>query len=90
MCDGNGTPLLVLTSSANVPDISRALDLLDGSPSIAGRRGHPSRWASTLYPAATAASWSVHTAVHDRRWLSSFPHRITRQLSQGQHPRLEY
>ncbi len=28
----------MLTSGANIPDISRALDLLDGYPPIAGRR----------------------------------------------------
>jgi transposase len=31
----------VLTSGANVPDISRAVDLLDGSPAIAGWGGRP-------------------------------------------------
>jgi hypothetical protein len=41
ICDGNGTPIYVLTSGANVPDISRALDLLDGYPPIAGRPGRP-------------------------------------------------
>jgi transposase len=40
---GNGTPLHVLTSGANVPDISRALDLLDGVPPIAGCPGRPRR-----------------------------------------------
>jgi transposase len=38
----------VLTSGANVPDISRAGDLLDGSPAIAGRRGRPRRRFDTL------------------------------------------
>jgi transposase len=43
ICDGNGTAIYVLTSGANVPDISRAIDLLDGYPPIAGRRGRPRR-----------------------------------------------
>ena len=43
ICDGNGTPIYVLTSGANVLDISRALDLLDGYLPIAGRRGRPRR-----------------------------------------------
>ncbi|MFC6567765.1 transposase [Actinoplanes utahensis] len=32
ICDGNGTPIYVLTSGANVPDVKRALDLLDCYP----------------------------------------------------------
>jgi hypothetical protein len=36
LCDGNGPPIYVLTSGANVTDISRAVDLLDGYPPIAG------------------------------------------------------
>ena len=32
ICDGSGTPIYILTSGANVPDIKRALDLLDGYP----------------------------------------------------------
>ncbi len=38
----------MLTSAANVPDISRALDVLDGYPPIAGRRGRPRRRFDTL------------------------------------------
>ncbi|WP_433304691.1 transposase [Actinoplanes sp. CA-030573] len=37
----NRTPIYVLTSGANVPDISRAIDVLDGAPAIAGRPGRP-------------------------------------------------
>ncbi|MGA5301791.1 transposase [Nucisporomicrobium flavum] len=48
ICDGNGTPMHVLTSSANVPDISRALDLLDCYPPIAGRPGRPRRHFTAL------------------------------------------
>ncbi|WP_328478619.1 transposase [Actinoplanes sp. NBC_00393] len=39
ICDGNGSPIYVLTSGTNVPDISRAVDLLDCYPPIAGRPG---------------------------------------------------
>lgn len=35
ICDGNGTPIYVLTNGANVPDIKRALDLPDCYPPIA-------------------------------------------------------
>jgi hypothetical protein len=38
----------VLTSGANVPDISRAVDPLDLFPPVAGRRGRPRRRFDTL------------------------------------------
>ena len=41
--DGAGTPLAVLTTGGTVPDISRAVDLVDAVPPIAGRRGRPRR-----------------------------------------------
>jgi transposase len=41
--DGAGTPLAVLTTGANVPDISKAVDLLDAVPPVAGRPGRPRR-----------------------------------------------
>lgn len=47
-CDGYGTPIKVLTTGANVPDISRALHLLDGYAPIAGRRGRPRRRFAVL------------------------------------------
>jgi hypothetical protein len=37
------SPIYVLTSGANVPDISRALDLLDCYPPIAGLPGRSRR-----------------------------------------------
>lgn len=47
ICDGKGTPIYMLTSGANVPDISRARTLLGGYPPTAGlprarhRTDHP-------------------------------------------------
>src|SRR3954452_16473452 len=43
ICDGHGTPLKVLTTGGNVPDISKAVDLLDAVPPVAGRPGRPRR-----------------------------------------------
>ena len=43
ICDGRGTPLRVITTAANVNvnvnDITQALHLVDGIPSVAGRPG---------------------------------------------------
>ncbi|MFJ7073499.1 transposase [Streptomyces sp. NPDC098781] len=43
MCDGKGTPLHVITTAANVNDITQAVDLVDGIPPVAGRPGRPRR-----------------------------------------------
>jgi hypothetical protein len=55
--------------------VSGSETLADSQEQVVNNSRH--RWASTLYPAATAASWSVHTTIHDRRWVPSSPHRPT-------------
>ncbi|MFD8941328.1 IS5 family transposase [Streptomyces californicus] len=37
ICDGRGTPLKVITTAANVNDVTRTLALVDGIPPVAGR-----------------------------------------------------
>jgi transposase len=66
ICDGHGTPIHVLTSAANVPDISRALDLLDGYPPIAGRRGRPRRRFDTLLADKGYSSDAFRLACRER------------------------
>lgn len=39
ICDGHGTPLKVITTAANVNDITQTLNLVDGIPPVAGRPG---------------------------------------------------
>jgi IS5 family transposase len=43
ICDGKGNPLHVITTAANVNDITQTLDLVDGIPPVAGRPGRPRR-----------------------------------------------
>ncbi|CAL9595989.1 IS5 family transposase IS402 [Streptomyces sp. enrichment culture] len=43
ICDGRGTPFKVITTAANVNDITQTLGLVDGIPPVAGRLGHPRR-----------------------------------------------
>ncbi|MFJ7949859.1 transposase [Streptomyces sp. NPDC096354] len=43
ICDGRGTPLDVITTAANVNDITQTLNLVDGIPPVAGRPGRPRR-----------------------------------------------
>jgi hypothetical protein len=39
--DGQGVPLVVQTTAANVPDVNRTAGLVDAVPPIAGKVGHP-------------------------------------------------
>ncbi|GAA2595895.1 hypothetical protein GCM10009863_06420 [Streptomyces axinellae] len=41
LCDGRGTPLKVITTAANVNDVTQTLALVDGIPPVAGQRGRP-------------------------------------------------
>ncbi|MER5201486.1 transposase [Streptomyces sp. NPDC002755] len=41
ICDGRGTPLKVITTAANVNDVTQTLVLVDGIPPVAGRPGRP-------------------------------------------------
>ncbi|MFG2441088.1 transposase [Streptomyces sp. NPDC048508] len=46
--DGRGTPLKVITTRANVNDVTQTLALVDGIPPVAGRPGRPRRRPEAL------------------------------------------
>lgn len=48
ICDGRGTPLKVITTAANVNDVTQTLALVDGIPPVAGRPGRPRRRPQAL------------------------------------------
>jgi transposase len=48
ICDGKGTPFRVITTAANVDDVTQTLALIDGIPPVAGRPGHPRRRPDSL------------------------------------------
>ncbi|MGW1318554.1 IS5 family transposase [Streptomyces sp. NPDC002426] len=48
ICDGRGTPLKVITTAANVNDVTQTLALVDGIPPVAGRPGRPRRRPKAL------------------------------------------
>ena len=48
ICDGRGTPLHVITTAANVNDITQTLALVDGIQPVARRPGHPRRRPDTV------------------------------------------
>ncbi|WP_306190745.1 IS5 family transposase [Streptomyces sp. MK5] len=43
ICDGNGIPFKVITTAANVNDVSQTLALVDGIPTVAGKPGRSRR-----------------------------------------------
>ncbi|MFE2463150.1 transposase [Streptomyces sp. NPDC059402] len=50
ICDGKGTPFKVITTAANVNDVTQTLALLagDGIPPVAGKQGQPRRRPDAL------------------------------------------
>ncbi|MET7738138.1 IS5 family transposase [Streptomyces sp. NPDC005402] len=48
ICDGRGTPLKVITTAANVNDVTQTLALVDGIPPVAGGPGRPRRRPEAL------------------------------------------
>ncbi|MEV5163996.1 IS5 family transposase [Streptomyces werraensis] len=48
ICDGRGIPLKVITTAANVNDVTQTLALVDGVPPVAGRLGRPRRRPDAL------------------------------------------
>ncbi|WP_422640947.1 transposase [Streptomyces anulatus] len=54
ICDGRGTPLKVITTAANVDDVTQPLALVDGIPPVAGR---PRRTLARECPGTTGQRW---------------------------------
>ncbi|MBZ6090757.1 transposase [Streptomyces olivaceus] len=48
ICDGKGTPLKVITTAANVNDVTQTLTLVDAVPPAAGRVVHPRKHPEAL------------------------------------------
>ncbi|MFE0802567.1 IS5 family transposase [Streptomyces sp. NPDC058812] len=67
ICDGKGTPLKVLTTAANVNDITQTLVLVDGIPPVAGRPGRPRRRPDALLGDKAYDSRAVRRELRKRR-----------------------
>ncbi|MFF7987857.1 transposase [Streptomyces sp. NPDC007901] len=48
LSDGGGIPFHVITTAANVNDVTQTLALVDGIPPVAGRVGHPRKCPDAL------------------------------------------
>ena len=71
------TPLKVFTTGANVPDISKAVDLLDAVPPVAGRPGRPRRRFPVLLADKGYDSQAFRAACRRRRTEPIIPRRGT-------------
>jgi transposase len=49
LTDANGIPLDAIPTGANRHDVTRLLPLVDSTPPVAGKRGHPKRRPASLY-----------------------------------------
>lgn len=75
LTDGEGTPLAVLTTGGNVPDISMAVELVDAVPPIAGRVGRPRRRFPVLLADKGYDSAGFRAACRQRRIEPIIPQR---------------
>ncbi|MFD7860307.1 IS5 family transposase [Streptomyces microflavus] len=69
ICDGRGTPLKVITTAANVNDVTQTLALVDGIPPVAGRPGRPRRRPKALLGDKGYDSHPNRDALDERRIL---------------------
>ncbi|WP_405527966.1 IS5 family transposase [Streptomyces canus] len=69
ICGGKGTPLHVITTAANVNDITQTLNLVDGIPPFAGRPGRPRRRPESVLGDKAYDSKAVRRELRRRRIL---------------------
>ncbi len=69
ICDGRGTPLKVITTAANVNDITQTLNLVDGIPPVAGRPGRPRRRPEAVLGDKAYESKAVRLELRRRKIL---------------------
>ncbi|MEU4359238.1 transposase [Streptomyces virginiae] len=79
ICDGRGTPLKVITTAANVNDVTQTLALLDGIPPVAGRPGWPRRRPDALLGDKGYDSNLNREELHKRWILPVISRRLTGQ-----------
>ncbi|WP_373430905.1 IS5 family transposase [Streptomyces canus] len=69
ICDGKGTPLHVITTAANVNDITQTLALVDGIPPVAARPGRPRRRPDAVLGDKAYDSRAMRRELRRRRIL---------------------
>ncbi|WAL70314.1 IS5 family transposase [Kitasatospora sp. YST-16] len=73
--DGGGIPFHVIVTAANVNDVTRTLDLVDGVPPVAGRVGRPRKCPAALLGGKGYDSNPNRRELHKRRILPVISHR---------------
>ncbi|MEV0480742.1 transposase [Streptomyces sp. NPDC050508] len=69
VCDGRGTSLKVITTAANVNDVTQTLALVEGIPPVAGRPGRSRRRPDSLLGDSRYDSKAVRDELRNRRIL---------------------
>ncbi|MEV7111119.1 transposase [Streptomyces anulatus] len=75
ICDGRGTPLRVITTAANVNDVTQTLALVDGVPPVAGRPRRPRRRPEALLGDKGYDSNPNRDALRERRIMPVISHK---------------
>jgi transposase len=80
LVDGNGVPLAVAITGANVPDIKQLLPMVVKIPQVRGKPGHPKSKPETLYADRAYDSEPVRQIL---RWLGIKPLLAERGIEHG-------
>ena len=80
LTDGQGVPLQVATSAANVPDIKQLLPLVVNVPKVRGKRGRPRSQPKRIYG---DRAYDDQAARQLLRWLGLEPHLAKRNTGHG-------
>lgn len=80
LVDGQGVPLAVSITGANVPDLMQLLPLIVAVPAVGGKRGHPRSRPEQLYADRAYDSEPVRRIL---RWLGITPFLAKRGTEHG-------
>ncbi|MGA5206712.1 transposase [Streptomyces variegatus] len=86
ICDGRGTPFKVITTAANVNDVTQTLALIDGIPPVAGRPGRPRRRPEALLGDKGYDSNPNRDELRRRRILPVISRKAPQHPGHGQAP----
>lgn len=79
-CHGRGTPLVVITTGGNIPDVTQAINLIDAIPAVAGQPGRPRKRPDVVLADKGYDSAKVRTALTKRRIQHFIPKRGTKGI----------
>ncbi|MFJ3769924.1 transposase [Streptomyces sp. NPDC090082] len=86
ICDGRGTPFKVITTAANVNDVTQTPALIDDIPPVAGRPGRPRRCPQAPLGDKGHDSAPNRRALRKRRPAGDLPQGCPEHRGPGQAP----